>query len=146
MNHTPAFHDSDKRAALEQVLTSATFVRASQARNFLRYICEMELRGMGHTLHEYLIGVEALGRPNAYSTDEDSSVRRRAYALRRKLDEVYAHELAHAPIRIVVPKGSYVPYFISNPGSEVARDTYRLPTAARPTPPAAGRRAGLSAA
>ena len=94
MNATHVFQESDKRAALEQVLTSATFVRASQVRNFLRYICEMELRGLGHTLHEYLIGVEALGRPNAYSTDEDSSVRRRAYALRRKLDEVYADELA----------------------------------------------------
>jgi hypothetical protein len=141
MNATHVFHETDKRAALEQVLTSATFVRASQVRNFLRYICEMELRGLGHTLHEYLIGVEALGRPNAYSTDEDSSVRRRAYALRRKLDEVYAVELAHAPIRIVVPKGSYVPFFVSNISSEGARDAYRVQT-----PSADSRRAGLSAA
>ena len=141
MNVPHAIHESDKRAALEQVLTSATFVRASQVRNFLRYICEMELRGLGHTLHEYLIGVEALGRPNAYSTDEDSSVRRRAYALRRKLDEVYARELAHAPIRIVVPKGSYVPFFVANRTSEVARDSFRLPT-----PPPVARRPGLSAA
>jgi hypothetical protein len=141
MNATHAIHESDKRAALEQVLTSTTFVRASQVRNFLRYICEMELRGLGHTLHEYLIGVEALGRPNAYSTDEDSSVRRRAYALRRKLDEVYARELANAPIRIVVPKGSYVPFFVSNASSEVARDAYRLQA-----PPAVSRRTGLTAA
>ena len=141
MNATHVFHESDKRAALEQVLTSATFVRASQVRNFLRYICEMELRGLGHTLHEYLIGVEALGRPNAYSTDEDSSVRRRAYALRRKLDEVYAVELAEAPIRIVVPKGSYVPFFVSNISSEGPRDAYRVQT-----PAADNRRAGLSAA
>jgi hypothetical protein len=141
MNVTPAIQDSDKRAALEQVLTSATFVRATQVRNFLRYICEMELRGLGHTLHEYLIGVEALGRPNAYSTDEDSSVRRRAFALRRKLDEVYAHELAHARIRIIVPKGSYVPFYISNDATEVARDTFRISPA---TPAARG--AGLSAA
>ena len=145
MNSTDAFHETDKRAALERVLTSATFVRAPQARNFLRYICEMELRGLGHTLHEYLIGVEALGRPNAYSTDEDSSVRRRAYALRRKLDEVYARELAQAPIRIVVPKGSYVPFFVSNPGSEVAREAYRFPST-RQTPQPAGRGTGLSAA
>ena len=61
MNTTDTIQDNEKRAALEQVLTSATFVRATQVRNFLRYICEMELRGLGHTLHEYLIGVEALG-------------------------------------------------------------------------------------
>ena len=129
MNATHMFQETEKRAALEQVLTSTTFVRASQARNFLRYICEMELRGLGPTLHEYLIGVEALGRPNAYSTDEDSSVRRRAYALRRKLDEVYARELAHAPIRIVVPKGSYVPFFVCQVASEDARDFRRQTTA-----------------
>jgi hypothetical protein len=103
--------DIDKRAALEAVLRSATFTRASQVRNFLRYICEMELAGRGESLHEYLIGVEALGRPTAYSTDDDSSVRRRAYALRQKLDEVYAKELTDARIRIDVPKGGYVPRF-----------------------------------
>jgi hypothetical protein len=141
MNAIDTIQDSEKRAALEQVLTSATFVRATQVRNFLRYICEMELRGLGHTLHEYLIGVEALGRPTAYSTDEDSSVRRRAYALRRKLDEVYAHELANASVRIVVPKGSYLPFFVSNEAREVARDSFRVSI-----PPAANRRASLSAA
>jgi hypothetical protein len=103
--------EAEKRQALDQVLQSVTFVRASQVRNFLRYICEMEFAGRGATLHEYLIGVEALGRPTAYSTDEDSTVRRRAYALRRKLDQVYAGELAAAKIRIAVPKGSYLPTF-----------------------------------
>jgi hypothetical protein len=132
MNVTYAVLERDKRAALEQVLTSATFVRATQVRNFLRYICEMEIAGLGHTLHEYLIGVEALGRPNAYSTDEDSSVRRRAHALRRKLDEVYARELADAPIRITVPKGSYVPYFICNTSEDVRGFRQTTASATRP--------------
>lgn len=112
MGASPTIRDTEKRAALEEVLQSVTFVRASQVRNFLRYICEMEFAGRAAALHEYLIGVEALGRPTAYSTEDDSSVRRRAYALRQKLDEVYAKELADAPIRIDVPKGSYVPHFI----------------------------------
>src|SRR4030095_13351527 len=101
----------------------------------------MDVRGRGQQPHECLIGVEALGRPNAYSTDEDSSVRRRAYALRRKLDEVYARELIHARVRIVVPKGSYVPFFVANGSSEVARDSFRLPS-----PPPVARRTSLSAA
>lgn len=111
MNATHQIRDAEKRAALEAVLGSTTFLRASQVRNFLRYICEMEFAGRGATLHEYLIGVEAMGRPTAYSTEDDSSVRRRAYALRQKLDEVYAKELTDAPVRIDVPKGSYVPRF-----------------------------------
>jgi hypothetical protein len=112
MNASQTVRDADKREALERVLRSTTFNRARQVRNFLRYICEMELAGRAETLHEYLIAVEAMGRPMAYSTEEDSSVRRRAYALRQKLDEVYATELADANVRIAVPKGSYVPRFV----------------------------------
>jgi hypothetical protein len=112
MNSSPQLRDAEKRAALEQVLQSATFTRASQVRNFLRYICEMEMAGRGAALHEYLIAVEAMGCPAAYSTDSDSSVRRRAYALRQKLDLVYANELIGARIRIEVPKGGYVPRFV----------------------------------
>ena len=112
MNTKPQLRDVEKRAALEQVLQSVTFTRASQVRNFLRYICEMEIAGRGAALHEYLIAVEAMGRPAAYSTDSDSSVRRRAYALRQKLDSVYANELTDARIRIEVPKGGYVPRYV----------------------------------
>jgi hypothetical protein len=112
MNAVHTVDDVEKRAAMEQVLQSATFLRASQVRNFLRYICEMELAGRASALHEYLIAVEAMGLPSSYSTDDDSSVRRRAYALRQKLDRVYADELTDAKVRIVVPKGSYVPRFI----------------------------------
>ena len=104
--------EADKRQALEQVLQSVTFLRANQVRNFLRYICEMELAGRAAALHEYLIAVEAMGLPSSYSTDDDSSVRRRAYALRQKLDRVYADELTEAKVRIEVPKGSYVPRFV----------------------------------
>lgn len=111
MDASRQIRDAEKRTAVEQVLTSTTFFRASQVRNFLRYICEMELSGRGAALHEYLIGVEALGRPMAYSTEDNSSVRRLAYALRQKLEEVYAKELTQARIRIDVPKGSYVPRF-----------------------------------
>jgi hypothetical protein len=121
MNTTQQFRDVEKRAALEQVLQSATFTRASQVRNFLRYICEMEIAGRGAALHEYLIAVEAMGRPAAYSTDSDSSVRRRAYALRQKLVSVYANELTDARIRIEVPKGSYVPRYVAvEPPAECA--------------------------
>jgi hypothetical protein len=112
MNTMCTVGDSEKRQAMEQVLASTTFLRASQVRNFLRYICEMELAGRASALHEYLIAVEAMGLPSSYSTDDDSSVRRRAYALRQKLSSVYQNELTEAKVRIEVPKGSYVPRFV----------------------------------
>jgi hypothetical protein len=102
---------AEKRAALEQVLQSTHFERADQLRNFLRYVCEMELAGRGPELNEHLIGVEALGRPPHYSTTDDSSVRRSAHALRQKLEEAYATDLSGARVRIELPRGGYQPRF-----------------------------------
>jgi hypothetical protein len=97
---------------VEAVLASSGFERAEQLRSFLRYICEMELSGHGAELSEYVIGVEALGKPPGYSTGDDSSVRRRAHDLRQRLDEVYVGELASARVRIELPKGRYAPRFV----------------------------------
>jgi hypothetical protein len=108
----PGLNAAEKRAALTRVLETSAFLRAGQLCNFLRYISEMEAAGRAAELSEYVIGVEALGRPPGYSTADDSSVRRRAHALRQKLEEVYAAELAGERVRIELPKGSYVPRFV----------------------------------
>jgi hypothetical protein len=112
--------DEDKRTALEQALRTASFLRADQLRGFLRFICDMEIAGRGEELSEYVIGVEALGRPSGYSPGEDPVVRRRAVHLREKLDEVYAGELREARLRIELPKGRYVPRFVHVEPSVVA--------------------------
>jgi hypothetical protein len=122
----------EKREALRLVLQTPTFSRSGQLRNFLSFICEMEIAGRGAEISEYLIGVDALGRPPGYSTTDDSTVRRHAHALRQKLDEVYADEAAAAPLRIELPKGTYVPRF-----AEMPPPSERGPTngdAGEPTP------------
>src|SRR5579864_9512819 len=101
----------EKRAALQEVLQSAAFLRADRLRKFLRYIVEMEISGRAGELCESLIGVEALGQPANYSTAENGFVRRKALDLREKLREAYAAELASAKVRIELPKGRYVPRF-----------------------------------
>jgi hypothetical protein len=103
-----------KRAALEAALHSQTFARADQLKSFLKYVCEMEMAGRGHELTEYLIGIEALGRPSNYSPGDDSAVRTRAFALRKKLQEFYEHEQPDAPLRIELLKGSYCPHFVES--------------------------------
>jgi len=103
---------SEKRAALEAALASETFARSEQLRSFLRLVCDMEMAGHAAELTEHRIGVEALGRPEGYSPLEDSSVRTRAYELRQRLKRLYETEIAEAPVRIEMPKGSYVPRFI----------------------------------
>src|SRR5262245_19210415 len=95
-----------EQSAFEAVLLSNTFARADQLKSFLKYVCEMEIAGHGHELSEYMIGVEALGRPSQYSPGDDSAVRNRAFALRKKLQEFYEREKPDAPIRIELHKGS----------------------------------------
>jgi hypothetical protein len=102
----------DKRAALEAVLASPSFDRSDQLKRFLRYVCEMEISGHAGELTEYRIGVEGLGRPDSFSPNDDSIVRNRAYAVRKKLEEHYSQEAPEAPLRIVLPKGNYVPRFV----------------------------------
>ncbi len=101
-----------KCAALEAVLRSQTFARADQLKCFLKYVCEMEMTGRGHELTEYLIGIEALGRPASYSPGDDSAVRTRAFALRKKLQEFYEQEQPNAALHIELLKGSYCPHFV----------------------------------
>ena len=107
-----AVSDRDKQRALELVLRSRTFMRSEQLRAFLRYVCSMEIEGRGEQITEYRIAVEALGRPQDYTTTEDSAVRNRAHALRAKLEELYTKELPDAPVRIDFFKGSYRPHFV----------------------------------
>src|SRR5215470_10071946 len=122
MNETTYRTDSvtseQKQAALDAVLRSSTFARSDQLKSFLKYVCEMEIAGHGHELTEYLIGVEALGRPRQYSPGDDSAVRNRAFALRKKLQEFYERENPDAPIRIELHKGSYCPHFVESSAHE----------------------------
>ncbi|HKE28678.1 MAG TPA: hypothetical protein VKB88_40285 [Bryobacteraceae bacterium] len=112
MTETASCTLEEKRAALEHALASKTFSRAEQLRAFLRFVCEAEIEGRAADLTEYVIGVEVLGRPKDYSPAEDSSVRTRAYELRQKLQKLYAIELPHEPVQIVIAKGAYTPQYI----------------------------------
>jgi hypothetical protein len=111
-NKSEIITSDQKQAALDAVLRSNTFARADQLKSFLKYVCERETAGHGHELSEYMIGVEALGRPSQYSPGDDSAVRNRAFALRKKLQEFYERENPDAPIRIELHKGSYCPHFV----------------------------------
>jgi hypothetical protein len=103
---------TEKRLALDRALASNTLARSEQLRNILRYVCEREIAGRAAEICEYAIAVEGLGRPEGYSSGEDSSVRNRVFALRKKLDELYLVELAGTDVRIELAKGTYCPRFV----------------------------------
>ena len=119
MLNRDTFSSEEKYAALNLVLQSDTFARADQLKSFLRYVCDLEINGQGGKITEYLIGVEALGRSEQFSPNDDASVRNRAYALRHKLEKFYAEEYPSPEVRIEFLKGTYIPRFVVNtPGAE----------------------------
>ncbi len=108
----PLTDPKEKRQALEAALKSRALARSEQLQAFLRYVCELELAGRGDEITEYAIATEALNRRTDYAPGEDSSVRSRAHALRRKLQEYYDTESPESVWRIELPKGSYRPLFV----------------------------------
>ena len=99
------------RAALARIAASKAFVRSERLIEFLRFTAEESLAGRGSKLKEYVIGVEVYGRPADYNPKIDSIVRSEAARLRAKLGEYYASEGKRSSIKIVYPKGGYVPLF-----------------------------------
>lgn len=115
-----AITPEEKRQALDGVLSSRTLARSGRLKNLLRFIAEAEIEGRSAQLNEYAIGVEALSRPEGYSTLEDSSVRSRTHELRQKLERYYSSEAPGAAVRVELLKGSHCATFIRNQISKPA--------------------------
>ena len=101
----------DKRKLVERIVRSDYFKRSKRLRNFLAYVSECGLSGRTNEINEQLIGIRVFNRPSTYNTAEDNIVRTHARLLRQKLEVFYAAEGANEPIRLHIPKGSYVPVF-----------------------------------
>ena len=123
----------EAQAEIEIVLRSPTFDRSERLHKFLRYICELTLRGEASRINEYLIGSEVFQKGPEYNPNEDSVVRRQAHALRRKLHDYYAGEGKDRPIRIELPVGRYVPTFRRREAAPVSQ---RAASPAETTAPA----------
>jgi Tol biopolymer transport system component len=96
---------------LEKVLGSTTFRGAERSRRLLRFIVEETLRGRADRLKDYTLGAEPLGRGDEFDPRTDPIARVEMSRLRSRLDVYYATDGASDEVRIVVPKGGYVPLF-----------------------------------
>jgi len=122
----------EKQQVLHDLLASQTFNRCEQLKRILAYLCAKESDGRSTEITEYLIGVEALGRSQDFSTSDDSSVRSRVHALRKKLQEYYLVEAPEAALRVEIPTRSYSPQFTRVPAAphvtRVFQEIHRPPT------------------
>src|SRR5713226_9180130 len=99
------------REELDRILSSPAFAQAEGLRRFLRFVVEEALAGRAGDMKEYVIGTEALKRPDTFDPRLDAIVRVEAGKLRKKLAAYYTSEGLANPLRIELPKGSYAPVF-----------------------------------
>jgi Tol biopolymer transport system component len=107
----PAVDPVMVRTCLNRILATPEFERAGRIRLLLDHLVRQSLDGHSDSLKESLIGVEVFGRAPGYDPKVEPVVRVTAGRLRAKLDAYYQREGLHDPVRIVIPKGTYVPAF-----------------------------------
>ena len=78
---------------------------------FLLHICELSLCERADEITEQRIGTLIFNRPADYNPGEDNIVRSYARTMRKRLDEYFAKEGQSEPLKIVIPRGGYVPFF-----------------------------------
>lgn len=94
---------------LSALLGSKYFSAAPRLREFLRFVVTETIAGRGNQLKEYSIGVNVYGRRSDFDPKQDSIVRVEAVKLRARLSDYYDQTNSWDGIRILLPKGGYVP-------------------------------------
>jgi hypothetical protein len=122
---------SEESELVKRIVATPAFSRAPLLTRFFLYVCERKAEGRDEEITEHQIGVHALGRPESYSPGEDNIVRNYARILRKRLEEYFAGDGRFEPLRIVIPRGTYVPVFAPNtitPSLEAGEEGAALPS------------------
>jgi len=125
------------RDELERILSSETFKRSERARELLSYLVGREQVGEAERLKGYSIAVDVFGRNSGFDSSTDAVVRVQAGRLRELLAQYYAVEGRHDPIRLVIPRGSYVPAYEEMPADWMAESDAAISPPMPATPVAA---------
>ncbi len=135
--------DGDRLSDMEEwhlacrIAASKRLCKSDLLPRFLLYICEQTLMGNAQTISEQRIGIHIFNRPTDYNPGEDNIVRSYARMLRKRIDEYFESEGSHEPMRMVIPRGGYVPVFAtsrhSSPGE--IKDPDRDSTKVAPSTP-----------
>jgi adenylate cyclase len=99
----------DVLGELERVLGSGDFDASPRSRGFLRFIVEETLAGREDGLTQETIAIHVFHRKDDFDSTVDPIVRIQAGRLRRSLERYYLLEGGDDPVRLELPRGSYVP-------------------------------------
>jgi len=115
--------EAEIRAQLEKILASPGFSKGEKLQGFLRLIVENALIAGSEPLKEYSIAVNVYRRRDDFDPRMDSTVRSEAVRLRSRLGQYYDGPGKNDPIRIGLPRGSYVPQFESKNQGTAAEES-----------------------
>ena len=99
------------REELQRILQSSDFEASERNQRFLEYVVEETLAGRAGRVKAYSVATQVFGREGGFDPQADPIVRIEASRLRRALERYYLTAGSDDPIRITIPKGSYVPGF-----------------------------------
>jgi TolB-like protein len=99
------------RRQLERILASSDFDAPRRSREFLTFVVEEALAGRGEEITQGTIAMQVFGRRDDFDATVDPIVRIQAGRLRRSLERYYLLAGKEDPVRMELPKGSYVPIF-----------------------------------
>jgi len=99
------------RDQLQRILQSAEFRASDKQRKFLSFIVDETLEGRASQLKGYTVAVAVYGRSDNFDPQVDPIVRVEAGRLRRALERYYLTAGKNDPLRIEIPKGSYIATF-----------------------------------
>ncbi|MCI5074398.1 hypothetical protein [Oricola sp.] len=110
------------QAELDRIVKSETFARSERSRELLSYIVERDLNGEADRLKGFSIALDVFDREDNFDPSTDAVVRVQAGRLRDLLATYYADEGVDDPIRISIPRGSYVPAYEETADRETEDD------------------------
>lgn len=99
----------DITAQVDRILSSAELGRSERLKKFLKFAVFETVEGRDAQLKEYTIAIEAFDRDESFDPQTSNIVRVEAGRLRQRLDAYYNGSGKYDPIRILLPKGTYVP-------------------------------------
>ena len=100
---------------LELMLASPDFRASPQQIAFLKFIVNQTLAGNADDIKAYTVATEVFGRGPDFNQSIDPVVSIQASRLRRAMKRYYETAGKNDPIRIDIPKGTYVPVFEKMP-------------------------------
>jgi len=105
---------------LQRIFDSPEFDGTKTQRAFLQYVVKKAIQGKSDEIKGYTVATEVFGRSQDFDQNIDPIVSIQANKLRRALERYYLIAGQQDPVRIDIPKGTYVPVFTphsATPGS-----------------------------